>query len=61
VLGLHHDTVMARALLAEFALRSSPAEESGFSYGRLHAREENLAAGAEADFVKAWRKFPGNR
>jgi CHAD domain-containing protein len=61
ILGLHHDTVMARALLSELGLRSTPAGESGFSYGRLHAKEEGVAAGAEADFLKAWRKFPRNR
>jgi CHAD domain-containing protein len=59
VLGLHHDTVMARALLAELGLRSPPAGGSGFSYGRLHAREEYLAAHSEAGFLKAWRRFPG--
>jgi CHAD domain-containing protein len=60
ILGLHHDTVMVRALLAELGLRPMPAGESGFSYGRLHAKEEGVAAGAEADFLKAWRKFPRN-
>jgi CHAD domain-containing protein len=60
-LGLHQDTVMARALLAELGLRSLAAGESGFSYGRLHALEENLAAGAEAEFLRSWRKFPGPR
>ena len=59
-LGLHQDTVMARALLAEFGARSLSTGESGFSYGRLHAREENLAAGAEAEFLRSWRTFPGN-
>ncbi|MDQ0819671.1 CHAD domain-containing protein [Arthrobacter sp. V4I6] len=58
-LGLHHDTVMSRTLLAELGLRSLPTGGSGFSFGRLHAREESLAAGAEADFVRMWRKFPG--
>lgn len=61
ILGLHHDTVMARDLLATLGLRSLPAGENTFSYGRLHAREESLAADAEADFLKAWRKFPGRR
>jgi CHAD domain-containing protein len=59
-LGLHHDTVMARDLLAELARRAPPLGESGFSYGRLHAKEERLAEVAEADFRKLWRKFPGN-
>jgi CHAD domain-containing protein len=58
-LGLHHDTVVSRTVLVELGLRSLPAGESGFSFGRLHAREESLAAGAEADFARMWRKFPG--
>jgi CHAD domain-containing protein len=59
-LGLHQDTVMARALLAELGTRSPSTGESGFSYGRLHAREERLAAAADAEFLRSWRKFPGN-
>jgi CHAD domain-containing protein len=59
-LGLHHDTVMSRTLLAELGRRARPTGGSGFSFGRLHAREEGLAAGAEADFVRIWRKFPGH-
>lgn len=55
-LGLHHDSVVARALLADLGLRSQPVGNTAFSYGRLHAREENLAAGLEADFLKIWRK-----
>lgn len=58
-LGLHHDTVMTRTLLAELGRRPLPTRETGFSFGRLHAREEESAAGAEADFVRLWRKFPG--
>ncbi len=58
VLGRHHDTVMARALLAELGTRSLRSGENGFTYGRLHAREQALAAGSEADFLKAWKKFP---
>lgn len=57
-LGLHHDSVVARALLADLGLRSQPAGNTAFSYGRLHAREEKLAAGLEADFLKIWRKLP---
>ncbi len=56
-LGLHHDTVMARAVLAELGSSSRRSGENGFTYGRLHAREEALAAASEADFLKTWRKF----
>lgn len=58
-LGLHHDTVMSRTLLAELGRRSLPHGGNGFSLGRLHAREESVAAAAEADFARMWRKFPG--
>ncbi|WP_426979272.1 CHAD domain-containing protein [Pseudarthrobacter sp. O4] len=58
-LGLHHDSVVARTLLAELGLRSLPSGENGFSYGRLHAREESLAASSEAEFLKIWKDFRG--
>ena len=58
-LGLHHDTVMSRTLLAELGRRPLTTGGSGFSYGRLHAREECVADGAEAEFARLWRKFPG--
>lgn len=58
VLGLHQDSVVARALLSELGRRSPGGAEAGFTYGRLHAKEEQLAAGSEADFLKAWKKFP---
>lgn len=57
-LGLHQDSVVARALLVELGTRSLRSGENGFSYGRLHAREEQLASDAEADFLRRWRKFP---
>ena len=49
---------MARTLLGRLAARSQTSGASGFTFGRLHAREDHLAAGAEADFITAWRKFP---
>ncbi|MET3923725.1 CHAD domain-containing protein [Arthrobacter sp. UYEF20] len=58
-LGLHHDSVVARTLLAELGLRSVPSGESGFCYGRLHAREESLAASSETEFLKIWKDFRG--
>ena len=56
-LGTHQDSVVARTLLLELGTRSLRSGENGFPYGRLHAKEEELANAAEADFLKAWRKF----
>lgn len=56
-LGQLQDSVVARTLLVELGARSLRSGENGFTYGRLHAREEGIAVQAEADFLKAWRKF----
>ena len=61
ILGGHQDSVVARTLLGKLGADSQISGASGFTFGRLHAREENLAAAAEADFLKAWRKFPTPR
>lgn len=58
ILGLHQDSVVARTLLADLGGRAFRSGESGFTYGRLHAREEVLADRSEAKFRKAWKKFP---
>ena len=58
LLGLHQDSVVARARLAELGGRALRSGENGFSYGRLHAKEEALAAAAERAFLKLWKKFP---
>ncbi|MGY3378475.1 CHAD domain-containing protein [Arthrobacter sp. TE12231] len=60
-LGLHQDSVVAQTLLSELGRRAAGSGEPGFTFGRLHAREGQLAAQAEADFAKAWKKFPGPR
>ncbi|MET3810246.1 CHAD domain-containing protein [Arthrobacter sp. UYEF3] len=60
LLGRHQDSVMARARLAELGGRALRSGENGFSYGRLHAREESLAADAERAFLKLWRKLPSS-
>ncbi|MBP1134823.1 CHAD domain-containing protein [Arthrobacter sp. PvP023] len=67
ILGLHQDSVVARTLLADLGSRAHrndagtgdgrPGAASSFTYGRLHAKEEALAANAEASFRKAWKKF----
>jgi CHAD domain-containing protein len=60
LLGQHQDSVMARAWLAELGARALRSGENGFSYGRLHAREEGLAAASERAFLKLWKKFPSS-
>lgn len=56
-LGLHQDSVVARALLADLGGRALRSGENGFTYGRLHAAEEALGRQSETDFFKAWKKF----
>lgn len=60
LLGLHQDSVVARARLAELGGRALRSGENGFSYGRLHAKEEEQAAAAERAFLKLWQKFPSS-
>jgi CHAD domain-containing protein len=60
-LGLHQDSVVAQTLLSELGRNAAGNGEAGFTFGRLHAREGQLAARAEADFAKAWKKFPAPR
>ncbi|WP_400158408.1 CHAD domain-containing protein [Arthrobacter sp. BPSS-3] len=61
VLGLHQDSVMARAVLVELARESDPGAGAGsavgFGLGRLHAAEDVRAAAAERKFHKSWRKL----
>ncbi|MBT2512512.1 CHAD domain-containing protein [Arthrobacter sp. ISL-30] len=57
ILGMHQDSVVVRQLLVNQGSTASRSGENGFSYGRLHAREEAAAQETEADFLKAWKKF----
>ena len=57
-LGRHQDCAVARAELRELGVRAHLAGESAFTYGRLHALQESLAADAEADFERAWERMP---
>lgn len=56
VLGRHQDSVVARARLAELGGTALRSGENGFSYGRLHAKEEALAAAAEREFLRLWKR-----
>jgi CHAD domain-containing protein len=57
ILGLHQDSVVARALLEDLGERALRSGENAFTYGRLHAIEEGRAGKSESDFAKAWKKF----
>lgn len=61
VLGEHQDTVVARAVLHEIAVRAEEAGESAFTYGRLHALEEARAATAEREYPRLLEQLPAER
>ncbi|MGO4611558.1 hypothetical protein AB4142_35005, partial [Variovorax sp. 2RAF20] len=48
------DSVVARQRLEELARRAQDSGENAFTYGRLHAKEEALAAATERDFLDFW-------
>jgi CHAD domain-containing protein len=58
VLGRHQDSVVAREVLCRLAGEAFLQGENAFSYGRLHALEQNLAAETETDFYDSWTTFP---
>ncbi|TFD57383.1 CYTH and CHAD domain-containing protein [Cryobacterium suzukii] len=59
VLGDQHDSVIARdRLLRRGGVDAYLRGENTFSYGRLHALEQQKAADAEARFWKAWSRRP---
>jgi CHAD domain-containing protein len=55
ILGEHHDSVVSRELLLTLAVGAHRAGENAFTYGRLHALEEAVAAEEERQYVRAWR------
>ena len=54
LLGEHQDSVMARTAIRDIAAQAHAAGESAFTYGLLYGREENRAAGYEADLPGLW-------
>ncbi|MEB7503808.1 CHAD domain-containing protein [Arthrobacter koreensis] len=57
-LGEHQDSVVTRELLA--GLGAHPGRGgSGFTYGRLHAVEEQRTRAAEKSFRRLWKGFAG--
>ncbi|TDW31056.1 CYTH and CHAD domain-containing protein [Cryobacterium psychrophilum] len=58
ILGEHQDSVIARDLLLGRCTAEAYAHgENTFTYGRLHAREEQRGADAVARFHRAWKAF----
>ena len=55
-LGDFHDGVIARDLLAEFGAIPGLPEPVASAYITLQTRQVQLAAEAEATYVKAWKK-----
>ena len=58
ILGDHQDSVVARGWLLRWAAEAHVRGESGFTYGRLHAIEQSRAETSEAQFLRAWKRFP---
>ena len=54
MLGDRQDSVVARHDLLELAAMATAAGENGFTYGRLHAREEAHARRLDHDFDVLW-------
>ncbi|QYF89251.1 CHAD domain-containing protein [Arthrobacter sp. PAMC25284] len=61
ILGQYQDSVVARSLLRDLAVAPGRDGTDGFTLGRLHALEDQLAARTEATFIQAWKKFPAIR
>lgn len=59
VLGEHHDTVATRAALVRLAGRGDLHPGTGFSLGRLHAREEQAAHELEQAGAARWARLLG--
>jgi CHAD domain-containing protein len=55
LLGERQDTVMSRTDLVELSAGAVAAGESGFTYARLHAREQSRADQLDLAFEDAWR------
>ncbi len=56
-LGEHRDAVLATELLADLAADETTDGLVGFAYGRLHAFEQAIAAGAVDEFADAWSRL----
>jgi CHAD domain-containing protein len=55
VLGEHQDSVVLRDRIRQLGVQAHLAGENAFSFGRLHALEQERGARARRDFDAAWR------
>jgi CHAD domain-containing protein len=55
-LGDHHDSVVARHVLRELAVKAHREGDNGFTYGRLHGLEQARGGAAVQRFDEAWAK-----
>jgi CHAD domain-containing protein len=58
VLGERQDTVVSRQTLRECGVSAHLSGENGFTFGRLHALEQQRAAELEQAFVAVWKDVP---
>lgn len=58
ILGEHQDSVVSREYLRRLGAAGAGAGSNGFTYGRLHALEEERGESARKQFRKAWVNFP---
>ncbi|MDQ6933859.1 MAG: CYTH and CHAD domain-containing protein [Actinomycetota bacterium] len=56
-LGQHQDAVIAREKLRQYGGQAHLGGDNGFTFGRLHALEQDQADHAERDFTRAWAKL----
>ena len=61
LLGEHHDTVVIRSQLRQLGVQAHLAGENGFSFGRLHGRQQAAAERAEAAYPAAWQAAKARR
>lgn len=61
LLGVHQDTVVARAALLELGSEADAAGESSFSYGVLYEREARLAEECTDSLPALWGRIAGRR
>lgn len=57
ILGEHQDSLVSRELLRDLGATAQAQGVNGFSYGRLHAIEEQRGSGSQAQFLLAWAQF----
>jgi len=58
ILGEHQDAVVAAGYLRTFGASGARSGVNAFTFGRLHAVEQQRAAAARREFEAAWADFP---